>query len=47
MSYLEGLKAAEIAEWLNIFTRMVENYRSLLFLRKRASDLFMYLFTLI
>ncbi|MDR1098248.1 MAG: RNA polymerase sigma-70 factor [Tannerella sp.] len=49
MSYLEGLKAAEIAEKLNISTRTVENllYRSLLFLRKNAPRYFIYLFIFI
>lgn len=41
MSYAEGLKAAEIAEQLNISVRTVENqlYRSLVFLRKRCKHL--------
>lgn len=49
LSYMKGLKAAEIAERLNISTRTVENqlYRALLFLRKKSSRLFLYLFTLI
>lgn len=46
LSYLEGLKAAEIAERLDISVRTVENllYRSLLYLRKSCSHLFLYLF---
>lgn len=49
MSYLEGLKATEIAQQLNLSTRTVENqlYRALLFLRKKSSRLFLYLFTII
>jgi len=49
MSYLEGMKAAEIAERLNISVRSVENqlYRALVYLRKQSSHLFLYLFTLI
>lgn len=48
MSYLEGLKAAEIAERLGISVRTVENllYRSLLYLRKNCSNLFLFLFML-
>lgn len=49
LSYLEGLKATEIAEHLNLSTRTVENqlYRALLFLRKKSSRLFLSLFTFI
>lgn len=49
MSYLEGLKAAEIAGKLNLSVRTVENqlYRSLLLLRKKTSHLFVYFFTII
>ena len=49
LSYLKGMKAAEIAEQLGLSVRTVENqlYRSLLYLRKRCSHLFFYLFTLI
>lgn len=41
MSYAEGLKAAEIAEQLNVSVRTVENqlYRSLVFLRKKCKHL--------
>lgn len=48
MSYLEGLKAAEIAERLNLSVRTVENllYRSLLYLRKNCSNLFLLIFLL-
>ena len=47
MSYLEGLKAAEIAERLNLSVRTVENllYRSL-YLRKNCSNLFLLIFLL-
>jgi RNA polymerase sigma-70 factor (ECF subfamily) len=46
MSYIEGLKAAEIAEQLNLSVRTVENqlYRILLILRKKLSFTFIYLF---
>ncbi|MDR1201414.1 MAG: RNA polymerase sigma-70 factor [Tannerellaceae bacterium] len=46
MSYIEGLKAAEIAEKLNLSVRTVENqlYRILLILRKKLSSSFIYLF---
>ena len=49
LSYLKGMKAAEIAEQLGLSVRTVENqlYRSLLYLRKHCSHLFFYLFTLI
>lgn len=49
LSYLKGLKAAEIAKQLDISVRTVENqlYRSLLYLRKHCSHLFYYFFTLI
>lgn len=48
LSYLEGMRAAEIAEQLNISVRTVENqlYRSLLYLRKRCSHIFIFLFIL-
>lgn len=48
LSYLKGMKAAEIADKLNISTRTVENhlYRSLIYLRKTCSKLFVYLFLL-
>ena len=48
LSYLEGLKAAEIAERLNLSVRTVENllYRSLLYLRKNCSNLFLLIFLL-
>ncbi|MDR2951286.1 MAG: RNA polymerase sigma-70 factor [Prevotella sp.] len=46
LSYIEGLKAAEIAEQLNLSVRTVENqlYRTLLILRKKLSFSFIYLF---
>ena len=49
LSYLKGMKAAEIADQLGLSVRTVENqlYRSLLYLRKHCSHLFFYLFTLI
>lgn len=49
LSYLKGMKAAEIAEQLGLSVRTVENqlYRSLFYLRKHCSHLFFYLFTLI
>ena len=49
LSYLKGMKAAEIAEQLGLSVRTVENqlYRSLLYLRKHCSHLFFYLFTLV
>lgn len=48
MSYLKGMKAAEIADYLDISVRTVENllYRSLLYLRKNCSNLFLLLFML-
>ena len=48
MSYLDGLKAAEIAERLDLSVRTVENqlYRSLLYLRKNCSNLFLLIFLL-
>ena len=48
MSYLEGLKAAEIAERLDLSVRTGENqlYRSLLYLRKNCSNLFLLIFLL-
>lgn len=49
LSYLKGMKAAEIADELGLSVRTVENqlYRSLLYLRKHCSHFFFYLFTLI
>lgn len=46
LSYQEGLKAAEIAERLNISVRTVENqlYRALLHLRKRCSNIYIFMF---
>jgi len=47
LSYLEGMKATEIAERLNISVRTVENqlYRSLVFLRKQNFHLLLTLFS--
>jgi len=44
MAYIDGLKAAEIAEQLNLSVRTVENqlYRTLLILRKKLSFSFIY-----
>ena len=49
LSYMKGMKAAEIADQLGLSVRTVENqlYRSLLYLRKHCSHLFFYLFTVI
>ena len=49
LSYMEGLKACEIAEQLKISPRTVENqlYRALLFLKKTTSRYFFYIFTFI
>ena len=49
LSYLEGMKAAEIAEQLGLSVRTVENqlYRCFLYLSNHCSHLFFYLFTLI
>lgn len=46
MSYIEGMKASEIATQLNISIRTVENhlYRSLTYLRKHCSKIYLYLF---
>ena len=46
LSYIEGMKAVEIAEKLNLSVRTVENqlYRTLLHLRKTLSSSFIYLF---
>lgn len=48
LSYVNGLKAAEIAEQLNLSVRTVENqlYRALLHLRKSCSHLFVYFFAI-
>ena len=45
-TYIEGLKASEVAEQLNISVRTVENqlYRALLFLRQKCSRLLIFLF---
>ena len=40
LSYMEGLKAAEIAERLNLSTRTVAIIQNLTFLTERASDCF-------
>ena len=46
LSYIEGLKASEIAEQMDLSVRTVKNqlYRSLQQLRKKCSNLFVYLF---
>ena len=46
LSYLEGLKASEIAEQLNLSVRTVENqlYRTLLILKKKLSFVLLCLF---
>lgn len=48
LSYIEGMKASEIAEHLNLSVRTVENqlYRTLLLLRKHLSSQFIFLFIL-
>lgn len=48
LSYIEGLKAAEIAAQMDISVRTVENqlYRALQQLRKQCGNLFIYLFIL-
>jgi RNA polymerase sigma-70 factor (ECF subfamily) len=48
LSYIEGMKANEIAEQLGLSVRTVENqlYRTLLFLRKSLSSKFIFLFIL-
>ena len=45
-TYLEGLKASEVAEQLNISVRTVENqlYRALIYLRHKCAHLFVFLF---
>jgi RNA polymerase sigma-70 factor (ECF subfamily) len=45
MAYMEGMKAAEIANQLNLSVRTVENqlYRSLTHLRRESNHLFLYL----
>jgi len=49
LSYIQGMKAAEIAKELDLSVRTVENhlYRALLFLRKQNSSLFTYIFLLV
>jgi RNA polymerase sigma-70 factor (ECF subfamily) len=44
MAYVEGMKAAEIANQLNLSVRTVENqlYRSLIHLRRESNHLFFY-----
>lgn len=48
LSYIEGMKANEIAKQLNLSVRTVENqlYRTLLLLRKSLSSKFIFLFIL-
>ena len=48
LSYINGLKASEIAKKLGISVRTVENqlYRSIVYLRKNCSDLFFFIFLL-
>jgi RNA polymerase sigma-70 factor (ECF subfamily) len=49
MAYIEGLKAAEIAQQLNLSVRTVENqlYRSLNHLRKQTNRLLLYCLVLL
>lgn len=49
LSYIHGMKSTEIADQMGISVRTVENqlYRALVFLRKKCSHLYLYIFHLL